>query len=64
MNAFIKTEYGLFKVYRNGSDWQVLGPNGFERWFSVWSQNVSASLYNALDSVPGTDRDIVIVSLS
>jgi len=26
MNAFAKTEFGLFKAYRHGDDWQVIGP--------------------------------------
>lgn len=63
MNAFIKTEKGLFKVYRHESDWQVIGPQ-FERWFSVWSNDVAGSLDRALASVPGLDRQIEIVSLT
>lgn len=62
MNAFIRTEHGLFKVYRHGLDWQVVGPN-FERWFSVWKHEPLASLVRALDSVPGKDRTVEIVSL-
>lgn len=62
MNAFIRTEAGLFKVYRHGLDWQVVGP-GFERWFSVWQHEPLASLVRALDSVPGNDRAVEIVSL-
>ena len=62
MNAFIKTEHGLFKAYKHGSDWQVVGPQ-FERWFSVWSADVGASLDRALASVPGLDRQIQIVRL-
>jgi hypothetical protein len=62
MNAFIKTEKGLFKAYRHGLDWQVIGPR-FERWFSVWQSDIMGSLMRALDSVPGNDRDIQIVSL-
>ena len=62
MNAFIRTENGLYKVYRHGLDWQIVGP-GFERWFSVWQHEVLASLVRALDSVPGKDRIVEIVSL-
>ena len=62
MNAFIRTEAGLFKVYRHGLDWQVVGP-GFERWFSIWQHEPLASLVRALDSVPGNDRAVEIVSL-
>lgn len=61
MNAFIKTEHGLFKAYRHGLDWQVVGPN-FERWFSVWQADPMGSLMRALDSVPGTDRAIEVIS--
>ena len=62
MNAFIRTEHGLFKAYRHGLDWQIVGP-GFERWFSVWQREPLASLVRALDSVPGNDRTVEIVSL-
>jgi hypothetical protein len=62
MNAFIKTEKGLFKAYRRGLDWQIVGPK-FERWFSVWQHDVTGSLMRALDSVPGNDRTVEIVSL-
>lgn len=62
MNAFIKTEYGLFKVYRHGLDWQIIGPK-FERWFSVWQGNETLSLLNALDSVPGINREIEFINL-
>ena len=63
MNAFIRTEQGLFKVYRHGTDWQIVGPR-FERWFSVWSRDVTGSLMRAIDAVPGTDRTVEIVKLS
>lgn len=62
MNAFIRTEHGLFKVYRHGLDWQVIGPN-FERWCSVWQADPMASLMRALNTVPGKERTIEIVSL-
>lgn len=62
MNAFIKTEMGLFKIYRQGDDWQVLGPN-FERWFSVWAHDVMGSLIRAAESVPGMERNIEIANL-
>jgi len=62
MNAFIRTDRGLFKAYRRGFDWQIVGPQ-FERWFSVWQRDVLGSLMRALDSVPGHDRAVEIVSL-
>lgn len=61
MNAFIKTERGLFKVYKHGSDWQVIGPQ-FERWFSVWSADPMGSLLRALDAVPGIERQTQIIT--
>jgi len=63
MNAFIKTEAGLFKVYKHGDDWQIVGPQ-FERWFSVWQSDRMGSLMRALDAAPGLDRQIEIVSLN
>lgn len=62
MNAFIKTEHGTFKIYRHGSDWEMLGPK-FERWFSVWGDDVRGSLQRALDAAPGSERDVHILSL-
>jgi hypothetical protein len=62
MNAFIKTEQGLFKAYKHDSDWQVIGPQ-FERWFSVWAADVAGSLDRALASAPGLDRHVQIVTL-
>lgn len=63
MNAFIKTEKGLFKVYRHGSDWQIIGPD-FERWFSVWEQDIRGSLKRVLDSAPGVGTRVEqIISL-
>lgn len=61
MYAFIKTPDGLYKIYNHDTDWQVIGPNGFERWFSVWSDAVRASLERAIRSIPLADRaDLVI----
>ena len=63
MNAFIKTEHGTFKAYRHGGDWEVLGPK-FERWFSVHQADVLGSLHRALESVPGIERDVHILSIA
>lgn len=61
MYAFIKTSDGLYKIYNHDTDWQVIGPHGFERWFSVWSDAVRASLERAVRSIPLADRaDLVI----
>lgn len=61
MNAFVKTENGLFKVYRHENEWEIIGPK-FERWFSVWSFDVAGSLNRALDAVPGVNRSVEIIS--
>jgi hypothetical protein len=63
MNAFIKTDKGLFKAYRRGLDWQIVGPS-FERWFSVWQHDIKGSLMRALDSAPGQNRDCQIVYMT
>lgn len=34
MYAFVRTDVGLFKVYRHEYDWQIIGPD-FERWSSI-----------------------------
>ena len=61
MYAFIPTEAGLFKIYARGDDWQVIGPNNFERWFSAWRANYSASLARVVGCIPGADpADLVI----
>ena len=61
MYAFIKTPDGLYKIYNHGTDWQVTGPAGFERWFSVWADAVRASLERAVRSIPSADgADLVI----
>lgn len=31
--AFTRTPAGLFKIYDQGQDWQIIGP-GYERWSS------------------------------
>lgn len=65
MNAFIKTTKGLHKIYRHGDDWQIVFPDGSEKWRSVWSDKVKASLIHALNLIPDADHaDLVIVNLS
>jgi hypothetical protein len=61
MYAFIKTQDGLYKIYNHDSDWQVIGPLGFERWFSIWTDDKKASLHRAVRSIPSSDfADLVI----
>ena len=61
MYAFIKTPDGLFKIYNHETDWQVIGPDGFERWVSVWRDDVRASLARAVRAIPLADwADLVI----
>lgn len=62
MNAFVRTDCGLFKIYRRGLDWQVIGPD-FERWFSVWQADPMGSLMRAISAAPGSNRIVEIVSL-
>ena len=65
MHAFIKTSKGLHKIYRQGDDWQIIFPDGSERWRSVWSDKVKASLIHALNLIPDADyQDLVIVKLN
>lgn len=60
MIAFIQTEHGLFKVYDQGSDWQIIGPC-FERWFSKWTADPTGSLMRAIDAIPSINKSVVIV---
>jgi hypothetical protein len=55
MYAFINTPDGLYKIYDQGSDWQILGPDGFERWVSIWSDAKRASLARAVGLIPLSD---------
>jgi hypothetical protein len=55
MYAFIKTPDGLYKIYDQNSDWQILGPDGFERWVSIWSDAKRASLARAVGLIPLSD---------
>lgn len=61
MFAFISTEEGLFKIYARGEDWQVIGPNNFERWFSCWSADYNASLFRVINSIPGADPANLVI---
>ena len=64
MNAFIKTTKGLHKIYRHGDDWQIVFPDGSERWRSVWADKVKASLIQAISVIPDADyADLQIVKL-
>ena len=55
MFAFVSTESGLYKIYDKGDDWQVIGPVGFERWFSSWRSDRKASLRRVVDALPGAE---------
>ena len=52
LSAFVKTQQGLYKIYDQGSDWQVLGPDRFEKWFSSWGADRGASLKRVIDAIP------------
>ena len=61
MYAFISTPDGLYKIYAHGDDWQVKGPEGFERWFSAWRNDNRASLARVVRNIPLADyADLVI----
>ena len=60
MYAFIKTPDGLYKIYNHGDDWQIIGPS-FERWVSVWKDDIKASLYRAIRSIPLADYNDLVV---
>jgi len=55
MKAFVKTVDGLYKIYDHGSDWQVIGPKNYERWYSTWQHNLRASLNRAVQDIPYAD---------
>ena len=58
LTAFVRTYDGLFKVYDQGQDWQIIGP-GFERWTSQWAADVKGSLKRAVSLIPGADLEAV-----
>jgi hypothetical protein len=62
MRAFIKTPDGLYKIYDQGDDWQVIGPESYERWYSKWHESsIRAQLNRAVQAIPHADRaDLVI----
>ena len=62
MNAFIKTKNGLYKIYRNGLNWQLINPDNTERWFSVWQKDLKNSLFRVVHNIPdASESDLVIV---
>lgn len=53
MNAFVRKNGVLYKVYRDGADWYVTrsdNPNE-KRYFSVWQSDIEGSMYRALSNV-------------
>lgn len=48
MFAFLKTNEQLVKVYLDGRDWLVIGPDGDQRWFSTWHADPQGSLERAV----------------
>lgn len=51
MYAFVRTDAGLFKVYRHEYDWQIIGPD-FERWSSIWRADPESSFQRAVWTIP------------
>lgn len=52
--AYTRTPDGLFKIYDQGEDWQIIGA-GFERWCSKWQADPAASLMRAVEMIPQVD---------
>ena len=50
--AFIDTSLGKFKIYDRGDDWEVIGPGGFERWFTQWRKDKQGSFENVVYHLP------------
>lgn len=50
--AFIDTSLGKFKIYDRGDDWEVIGPHGFERWFTQWRKDKQGSFENVVFHLP------------
>ena len=48
----IDTSLGKFKIYDNGDDWEVIGPGGFERWFTQWRKDKQGSFENVVYHLP------------
>lgn len=64
MNAFIKTKNGLYKIYRDGLNWQLINPDNTERWFSVWQKDLKNSLFRVVHNIPdASENDLVIIKL-
>jgi hypothetical protein len=53
--AFVYTTAGVFRIYDQGDDWQIIGPSNFERWRSKWSEDIAGSLEEAAKACPGAD---------
>ena len=62
MYAFIKTEAGTYKIYDQCDDWQIIGPNGFERWVSSYANDKRASLHNAVSRIPDAKVEDLVVA--
>ena len=45
----------LYKAYEQYGDWQIIGSDGSEIWFSVWAEDVDGSLLRAFISASGDD---------
>jgi hypothetical protein len=58
LTAFTRTNAGIFKIYDQGQDWQIVGED-FERWASVWANDRAASLARAVSLIPGLDESEV-----
>jgi hypothetical protein len=62
--AIVHTTAGLFRIYDQGTDWQIIGPDNFERWRSTWQDDRAASLKAAAAICPGAARELTIYTPS
>ena len=60
--AFARTPAGLFKIYDQCQDWQIIGP-GFERWCSKWQADPAASLRRAANLIPQADPETITYTI-
>lgn len=64
MYAFYKSEDGkLYKAYENSGDWQIVCSDGKERWFSIWSKDITGSLVNAFSRASGVELNIGSINI-
>ena len=62
MSGFVRSQTDtLYKAYYHGTDWQIIGSDGSERWYSVWGHDRIGSLYNALQKAANMPHNYITV---